>query len=456
MTRDPRPTEAAAVRRWLEDAGVRAVILGFADPAMIVRSKIVPIRRFEEAASKGVGLSPLFNAAMSDDDFALLEGFIDGPSGDLRLRADAGATVPLAVLPGWAWAPVDQYTKHGEVFDACPRTFARRIARAFEERGLTVKAAFELECSVGVRGDDGGFRPAHDGPGYSDIALVRNSGFLLDLVDAIEAQGLDLQQVHPEYADGQFELSIAPSDPVGAADASMIARQTVRAVAQRHGLDASFAPQVEAGTGNGVHLHLSVWDGDRPLLAGGDGPAGMHERGEAFTAGILAELPAIVGVTVPTRVGYLRLQPHHWSGAMRCWGIENREAALRFIAGTTDENASAANVEVKPIDGTANPYLAIGAILAAGLHGLDTGGRLPPSTEEDPAGLPDDVKAARGVEQLPSSLPAAVEALAGSTVLREAMGEYLFETFLATRRGEAGKYEDLDDDELIARLRWRS
>jgi glutamine synthetase len=456
MTRDPRPTEAAAVRRWLEDAGVRAVILGFADPAMIVRSKIVPIRRFEDAASKGVGLSPLFNAAMSDDDFALRDGFIDGPSGDLRLRADPGATVPLAALPGWAWAPVDQYTKEGEAFDACPRTFARRIARAFEERGLTVKAAFELECSVGVRGDDGAFRPAHDGPGYSDIALVRNSGLLLDLVDAVEAQGLELEQVHPEYADGQFELSIAPSDPVGAADASMIARQTVRAVAQRHGLDASFAPQVEAGTGNGVHLHLSVWDGDRPLLAGGDGPAGMHERGEAFTAGILAELPAIVGVTVPTRVGYLRLQPHHWSGAMRCWGIENREAALRFIAGTTDENASAANVEVKPIDGTANPYLAIGAILAAGLRGLDSGGRLPPSTEEDPAGLPDDVKAARGVEQLPSSLPAAVEALAGSAVIREAMGEYLFETFLATRRGEAGKYEDLDDDELIARLRWRS
>lgn len=456
MSQAPRPTEPAAVRRWLEDAGVRAVILGFVDAAMIVRSKVVPVRRFESAATTGVGLSPLFNASMSDDDFALHDGFVDGPSGDLRLRADAGATAPLAALPGWAWAPVDQHTKEGAPFDACPRAFARRTAGAFEERGLSVRATFELEFSVGVRGDDGGFRPAHDGPGYSDIALVRNSGFVLDLIDAIEAQGLDLQQVHPEYADGQFELSIAPTDPVAAADASMIARQTVRAVARRHGFDASFAPQVEAGTGNGVHLHLSVWDGDRPLLAGGDGPAGMHDRGEAFTAGILAELPAIVGVTVPTRVGYLRLQPHHWSGAMRCWGVENREAALRFVAGTTEENAAGANVEVKPIDGTANPYLAVGAVLAAGLHGLDAGDRLPPSTEEDPAGLPDDVKAARGVEQLPSSLPRAVEALAGSSVLRGAMGEYLFETFLATRRGEAAKYEDVDDDDLIARLRWRS
>jgi glutamine synthetase len=443
------------VRRWLEEAGVRAVILGFVDPAMIVRTKVVPLRRFGAAVTPGIGLSPLFNAAMSDDDFALKDGFIDGPSGDLRLRADAAATVPLAALPGWAWAPVDQFAQDGEPFAACPRAFAGRIARAYGDRGLSVRAAFELECSVGVREGDRGFLPAHDGPGYSDIALVRNAGFLLDLVDAMEAQGLDLQLVHPEYANGQFELSVAPADPVAAADGSMVVRQTVRAVAQRHGLDASFAPQVEAGTGNGVHLHVSLFDGHRALLAGGDGPAGMHELGEAFIAGILRELPAIVGVTVPTRLGYLRLQPHHWSGAMRCWGVENREAALRFIAGTRAGGAAGANVEVKPIDGTANPYLAVGAILAAGLAGLDAGATLPPPTEEDPQGLPDDVKAARGVEQLPTSLPEAVEALAGSAVLREAMGEYLFETFLATRRGECGKYEDLNDDELIARLRWR-
>ena len=455
MSAPLRPTEPAAVRRWLEEAGVRAVILGFVDAAAIVRAKVVPVRRFPAAATTGVGLSPLFNAAMSDDDFALSEGLIDGPSGDVRLRADAAATVPLAALPGWAWAPVDQRTKEGDPYPGCPRTFARRMVDAFTERGLSMHAAFEFECSIGVRDDGGGFRPAHDGPGYSDIALVRNADLLLEFVDAVEEQGLDLQQVHPEYGDGQFELSIAPTDPVAAADAAMVVRQTVRAVARRHGLEASFAPLVRPGTGNGVHLHLSLWEGDRPLLAGGDGPAGMHERGEAFTAGILRELPAIVGITVPTRVGYLRLQPHHWSGAMRCWGIENREAALRFVSGTTEGNAVGANVEVKPIDGTANPYLAVGALLAAGLAGLDAGERLPPSTQEDPLDLSEDVKASRGVEQLPASLPAAVDELAASEMLRAAMGDFLFGTFVATRRGECGKYEELDDEDLIAHLRWR-
>lgn len=439
----------------LEDAGVVAVALGFVGPSAIVRVKAVPIARFVQAAASGVGLSTLFNVGMSNDQFALAPGYIDGPSGDLRLRPDPAATVPLAAMPGWAWAPVNQYTKDGEPFAACPRAFAQRMADAVTDRGLSVQAAYEFEFSVGRRREDGGFEPAHEGPGYSDIALVGNHAFALDLIQTVEAQGLQLQQFHPEYADGQFEMSIAPREPVAAADAAMVVRQTVRAVAARHGWSASFAPRVEADTGNGTHLHLSLWDGDRNLFSGGDGPAGMHEQGEAFAAGLLHELPRLVAVAAPTCASYLRLQPHHWAGAMHCWGMENREAALRFIAGATPATSGGANVEVKPVDGTANPYLAVGAILAAGLRGLDTADRLPPSTEEDPTLLPDDVREERGVRQLPASLPEAVEQFAGSSVLRDAMGEFLFETFLATRRGECEQYAGLDDDELIRSVRWR-
>lgn len=450
-----RPSDPSEVATWLEQAGVIAVALGFVDPSAIVRVKTVPIARFAEVAVSGVGLSTLFSAALSNDQFALLPGFIDGPSGDLRLRPDPAATEPLAALPGWAWAPIDQYTQEGEPFAACPRTFARRMAQEYTRRGLSVKAAFEFEFSVGTRREDEGFEPAHKGPGFSDIALIGNHSFALDLISTIEAQGLNLQQFHPEYANGQFELSIAPRDPLAAADAAIIVRQTVRAVAARHGWSASFSPQVQADTGNGSHLHLSLWERNRNLLSAGDGPAGMHQRGEAFVAGILHELPALVAVTAPSCVSYLRLRPNQWSGAMQCWGTENREAALRFIAGATAATEHAANAEIKPVDGTANPYLAIGATLAAGLHGLDIDDHLPPSTEEDPTLLSDAVREERGVRQLPSSLPEAVEHLAASSVLRDAMGEFLFETFLATRRGECEQYAGLADDELIRRLQWR-
>jgi glutamine synthetase len=108
-----RPSEAPEVARRLEDEGVAAVALGFVGPSAIVRVKTVPIGRFAQVAVSGVGLSTLFNVGMSNDQFALLPGYIDGPSGDLRLRPDPAATVPLAAMPGWAWAPVDQYTKGG-------------------------------------------------------------------------------------------------------------------------------------------------------------------------------------------------------------------------------------------------------------------------------------------------------------------------------------------------------
>jgi glutamine synthetase len=455
VTEAPREVDPQVVAERLADAGVSVVALPFVDSAAIVRTKTIPLSRFAEVAGSGVGLSILFNVAMTDDQFALREGYIDGPSGDLRLRPDPAATVPLAALPGWAWAPVDQYTQEGEPFAACPRTFARTMAARLAERGLTVRAAYEFEFSMGTRGDDDGFHPAHTGPGYSDIALVENHGFARDLVEAFETQGLGLQQFHPEYADGQFELSIAPREPVAAADASMIVRQTIRAVARRYGWITSFAPRVEADTGNGTHLHLSVWDGDTNLMSGGDGPYGMQPIGEAFIAGILTSLPAITAVVAPTCASYLRLQPHHWSGATRCWGLENREAALRFIAGTTPATRGAANIEVKPVDGTANPYLAMGAVLGAALDGVERALRLPAPTEEDPSSLPPEIMRERGIEPLPASLSEAAERLGESDVLRGAMGEFLFETFLATRRGEAERFARLSDEDLIRGTRWR-
>ena len=189
---------------------MNAVVLGFVDPSMIVRAKVVPIRRFAAAATAGVGLSTLFNAAMSNDQFALLAGYIDGPSGDLRLRADASATVPLAALPGLgvgAGGPVP-----------AGRATVRRVSagvRAPHGRGVREPRAVGAG-GVRVRvlgGRSGattaGSNPRTRAPATATSPWSRNHGFALDLLTTMEAQGLDLQQLHPEYADGQFEMSIA-------------------------------------------------------------------------------------------------------------------------------------------------------------------------------------------------------------------------------------------------------
>lgn len=450
-----RATRAAVVAERLGVGGVEAVVLGFVDPAAIVRVKTIPLRRFVEAVRSGIGLSTVFAVALSNDQFTSSPGFVEGPSGDLRLVPDPDATVPLAAMPGWAWAPVDQFTQEGEIWGACPRSFLRRMVEAFAARGLGVRTTYEFEFSLGCETEDGRVEPAHHGPGYSDVVLVANHELALDLIRAFEAQDLDVQQFHPEYTDGQFEVSVAPRDPLATADQALILKQTVRAVAKRYGLRASFSPRTFGDVGNGMHLHLSPWREGVNLLAGGDGPTGMTSEGEAFVAGILRELAALVAVCCPSPLSYARLKPHRWSGATQCWGPENREAALRFITGIVGTHGHAANIEVKPVDGTCNPYLAMGTTLAAGLAGIEEGLRLPPPTVEDPSELPPEERERRGIRPLPSSLTEAADELERSTVLRTAMGDLLFETFLATRRGDVEQYANVDEDEMVRQYRWR-
>jgi glutamine synthetase len=264
-------------------------------------------------------------------------------------------------------------------------------------------------------------------------------------------------QFHPEYSTGQLELSVPHEAGIGVADTNLVVRQTIRAVARTHGFAASFAPVVYAElVGNGLHLHLSLWNRrGRNLFQGGRGPEGMTREAEAFTAGVLDSLPALTAITAPSVASYQRLQPHRWSGPWACWGRENREAALRFITGMTGNRPQAANLELKSMDAAANPYLALGGAVAAGLDGIERELTLPEPVLDDPASIPAGRRRGMGVRQLPSSLGAAIGQLEGSTVLREAMGDVLFDAFLATRRAEREAYEGKDPTEVVRAHRWR-
>ena len=160
-------------------------------------------------------------------------------------------------------------------------------------------------------------------------------------------------------------------------------------------------------------------------------------------------------MSCPSVVSYLRLQPHRWSGPWACWGLENREAGLRFVTGMTGDRPLEANLEIKPVDGSANPYLALGAIVAAGLDGLGRDLRLPDPVTVDPGSLSAAERRKRKVTQLPDSLEAAIGELERSTVLRESMGDMLFDSFVATRKGELAAFEGLDDDAVARAHRWR-
>lgn len=446
---------ALEIQRRLAAEGAELVALDYSDPSGISRVKLVPIEGYAAAVTGGIGLSTVFSLILSNDGFAEAPQHIVGRSGDLRLHPDPDRTVRLAALDGWAVAPVDQYTQEGVPWIACPRDFLKRMTARLADVGLSVRMAFEFEFAIGRERPDGELQAAHFGPGYGAAVVGEHAAFLRDLLSTARAQGLGLEQLHPEYADGQFELTIAPRDPLDTADTSLVVRETIRAVALRHGWRASFGPLSFETVGNGRHLHLSLWRDDRNLMGGGPGPEGLELEGEAFLAGILTEMPALVAVTCPSPASYARLLPGAWSGGSVCWGVENREAAIRFVRGQPATSHRGANAEIKAIDGSSNPYLAIGAILAAGLYGMASGRRLPPPVTADPSAMTATDREALGIGAMPVDLTAAAANLAASTVLRDAMGDGLFEIFLATRREDARASVGVERDVLVRDAVWR-
>lgn len=457
ITEQERAARMLRARREAErlaGQGVSSVACTFVDNTGVARVKTVPVSRLEHTAGWGVGATPAFDVFVLDDSITTSPE-IGGPDGDLRILPDLDRLTPLAAQPGWAWAPTDRYTQDGEVAPACQRSFAGRMTDAAQARGLSLRMAFEIEFALG--GEEGGsFRPASSGPAYGLTRVIEVSEFARDLLEALREQGVAVEQFHPEYAPGQFELSVAATDPVDAADLSVLVRATIRAVAAAHDQQVSFAPVVQARVvGNGGHVHFSVWEGGRNQFAGGDGPYGMSTTGEAFAAGVLRSLPALVAIGAPSVASYLRLVPSHWAGVFQCWGREAREAAMRFVTGSRGSEATAANLEVKCFDLSANPYLLAGALVACGLEGVDAGARLPEEVTGDPALRPADELERLGVRRLPQSLPEALDALEGHKVLRDALGSALFGAFVAVRRAELELLADQSPEEVVAATRWR-
>jgi glutamine synthetase len=450
MDQQERARRAATARQAAGDLAARdvtGIAVTWVDTTGVTRVKAVPLSRLEHAAAWGIGMSPVFDAFLIDD--SITSGrFAGGPVGDLRLHPDLSRLTVMPALPGWAWAPADRYDQEGQPHPIDARGLARREAGRLAAEGMAVKAAFEVEWAVSL-GDGDDFTPACAGPAYGMTRLTEQSDYLRDVAESLSAAGVAVEQIHPEYAAGQYEVSVAPADPVAAADTFVLVRETIRAVSLAHDLRATFSPKVLAdGVGNGAHVHLSLWREGVNLMAGGEGRFGLTRDGEAFVAGVLSRLPALLAIGAPSVASYLRLVPSRWAGAYACWGLENREAALRFVTGAVGDRSRAANLEVKCFDAAANPYLVMAALLAVGRTGLAESGTLPEPVDVDPVSLD-------GVPPLPSSLGEAVEAFEADATLREALGEALIDTVAVVRRGEIALFDGLEPEEITARTRWR-
>ena len=440
--------EATARATSLRAAGARILLGTFMDSAGVLRAKQVPIERAAVFHSPGLGASPVWVIFCADDAIAFTPHF--GVVGDMRLRADLEAAVSLG--GGSAWAPTELADQDGKPLAFCPRGTLRRQQAAAEGEGLEILAATEIEFvafdaateSIAGRG----------GPAYGLAPLLEHAAFLEAVHRDFEQAGLAIEQLHAEYGSGQIELSVAPAAPVQAADANVLARILLCRAGRRHGLRLSFSPRpLATGVGNGAHLHLSLVRAGAPLLSGGAGPHGLTDDGAAIAGGLVRWLPEVIGTLAPSALSGLRLQPSHWSGAFACWGLENREAAVRLCAGTAG-NPRGANIEVKCIDPSANPYVVYATVIGLARRALQERVSLPPEVTSDPGAMSDQVRAQAKIVRLESSQSAALDALERSAIARDILGGALLGALVAVRRHEVDTAASASPEELVKRFRF--
>jgi glutamine synthetase len=442
---DPVARERARVLEACERLGLDLVRFLYVDHGGVVRGKATSRARLEERLATGIGLTVAMQAMSMLDELAPVDGL--GPVGEVRLVPDTESFVPLPWAPGAGAMVADLVRLDGEPWQACPRAFLKRAVDELASDGYELLAAFEPELTLGRRlpgeaaGDPARLVPLDESLCFSTTGFGLAHDYAIELVRALQAQGLTVEQYYPELGHGQQELSIRHAPALRAADNQVWFRETARGVAWRQGLWASLAPKpVPDQAGNGAHVHASLWaDGRNAFWDAGDA-RGLSEVAYHWIGGLLAHLPGLVALTCGSVNSYRRLVPQTWSSAFTCWGMDNREAAVRVPSRMWGLDEASTNLELKPSDATGNPYLALGAYIHAGLDGLRN--KLDPGrpVDVDPAGLSRRTRSRRGIDRLPESLGAALDALEADELLMEALGPLRRTAYLAVKRSEVATF----------------
>lgn len=443
------------VARAKED-GVRLVRFLYCDPSGVIRGKNVHVDRLAARMRGGVGLTRAQNAINMLEQFVPIAGM--EPVGEIRIVPDPGTYSRLDWVPRTASLLCDQLGHDWADWGGCTRSFLKRAIAAAAGEGIRVMAAFENEFYLAEE-VDGTVRPYGDGPVYSSAGMDRVAHVIDDIVSALEAQGLEVEQAINEYGPGQQEIAIRYADALRAADNQLKFRDTVRGVAEvQHDLIASFAAKPFAdGVGSGAHVHFSLWssDGTGNLLYDPDaGERLLSPIGRHFVAGVLDHLPALVALTCPSFNSYERLQPRAWAGSTVSWGLDNRECSVRVASPFRGREMESTNIELKACDPSCNPYLALGGLILAGLDGIRRGIEPPEPATKDPSWMTPEEQRRSGIRPLPSSLREALANLQADPVLFPALGDLLGRGLVAVRTAELEAFEAMTPDQArLAHLR---
>jgi len=411
-----------------------------------VRGKGFPASDLETRWTKGVGWTP---TNIMINCFGEIPSTPWGASGDLVLRPDPAGEIRLdfggeETVEHLILGSIENMD--GSSWACCPRSYATRALDDLRNNhGLVLRASFEHEFTVTT------IEPRLGGA-YG-LEAVRQIGALPEVIlAAAERANLAPDTFLPEYSPGQFEMTLDPALGVEAADRAVKLRQLIRAAALRCGHRVSFSPIMHKdGVGNGVHIHFSLETlKGEPVSYDAGRPHGISEVAGKFVAGVLAHGRELCAITAPSVISYERLRPNAWSASFTNLGVRDREALVRVCPVSEKPGAnvaSAFNFEFRAADSAASPYLALGALVRAGMDGIASNRILPkPVSASDAAKLPDEEREVSQIELLPQSLDEALDMLDGDAILME---ETMRIPYVMHKRGQIRSAASAPGDQLF-------
>jgi glutamine synthetase len=356
-----------------------------------------------------------------------------GSTGDLRLKPDLSSLARIDGIPGRPPLNVvygDLVNTDGTPWESCPRTFLRdAVQQLRDEFGITARCSFEHEfVDVSATGDHHPF----------SLQAFRNAEPIgSELMAVLHRAGLEPETWLPEYGRHQYEITVAPTDPLAAADRAILVRDIVYDIFHAHGREASFAPVISPGeTGNGVHVHFGLDDIDGNTLVFDPARAGrVSDLAGGFAAGIVRHGPAMAALFAPLATSYLRLAPHNWSTARSFLGLQNREALLRICPTNEIDGRDPSrqlHFEFRGGDIGANPWILLGMILRAGMQGMREGLQTPEIVE----GELDLEDRHAHLAKLPRDLEQALEMLRQDEIVTGWFSPAFLATFEAIKKDE--------------------
>jgi len=422
------------VLRSVEERGVRLIWLWFTDVLGNLKSFAITPAELENALEDGMTF-----------DGSSIDGFSRVQESDVLAAPDPNSFELLPWgAPGHPSARMfcDIVNLDGSPFEGDPRQVLRRNLDRARERDFAFYVAPEMEFFYFADNDaTRGPRPLDNGS-YFDLTTADVAGNLRQrTIHTLEAMGIPVEYSFHEDSPSQHEIDLRHTDAMTMADSVMTFRLVVREVAASEGLYATFMPKpLEGVQGSGMHTHMSLFSGDANAFYDGEDPYHLSPVAKGFIAGLLRHAPEITAVTNQTVNSYKRLIPGFEAPVWMTWARNNRSALVRVPVPKAG-NTSATRIEFRSPDPACNPYLAYSVMLAAGLKGIEEGYELPPEAAANVFGMTDDDRVAAGIAQLPQSLAEALDAMASSKLVFDALGEHIFEWFLRNKRREWAAYK---------------